>query len=45
MKKILALLLFATQIALFGAESDLTNKELHSALENIQVILGVILFF
>lgn len=45
MKRILALLLLTTQIALFGAGSDLTNKELHSVLENIQVILGVILFF
>lgn len=45
MKRILALLLLATQIALFGADSDLTNKELRSVVENIQVILGVILFF
>lgn len=45
MKKILALLLFATQIALFGAGSDLTNKELHGVAENIQIILGVVLFF
>ncbi|WP_346745422.1 hypothetical protein [uncultured Campylobacter sp.] len=45
MKRILALLLLATQIALFGADSDLTNKQLRSVVENIQVILGVILFF
>ena len=42
MKRILALLLLATQIALFGADSDLTNKELHSVVEKIQVILGAI---
>jgi len=45
MKRILALLLLATQIALFGADSDLTNKQLRSVVENTGNIGGCFIFF